>query len=273
MPIELSTSIECKIESLSPFGVMLEVENDSNISIADFPIEELRPLLAQHRLVLLRGFAEVSEQREFSRYCSSWGELLEWEFGSVLEVAEHASPNNYIFTNGSVPFHWDGAFADQTPWLQWFQCLEAPHKRLGGETLFCDTTLLWSSLSAETQELWRSIVIDYSTEKVVHYGGKIEAALVGRHPFTDESVIRFAEPANATTVQLNTPRLKIRGIDEPDHIEFINNLTKQIYDPRFVYTHEWQEGDFLVADNHALLHARTAYQSNQSRRLWRVHVL
>ena len=62
MAIELSPSIECKIESLMPFGVKLEVEGGANVSIRDVPIDELRPLLAEHRLVLFRGFSEVTEK-------------------------------------------------------------------------------------------------------------------------------------------------------------------------------------------------------------------
>ena len=269
----LQARLPGQLQPLSPFGLVVQATPGSDDSIESIAAESLQPVLLEHRLVLFRGFRPIDDIDHFSGVCTQWGRLLEWDFGTVFEVVEQPDPENYLFTSGSVPYHWDGAFADEVPWLQMFHCREAPGEDVGGETLFCNTTALWDSLSPETRLQWESVEIEYSTDKVAHYGGRIRARLVDRHPRTEEPVIRFAEPANATTVQLNTPELEVKGIPAGSVPGFLNELTRLIYDPRFVYSHCWQPGDFLIADNHVLLHARTKYRQSQPRRLWRVHVL
>lgn len=271
VPLKLSVSAD--VRPLSPFGLQIHFDDASHLTFADLPVDELQPLVLQHRLILLRGLEATANMTAFAEECARWGELLEWDFGAVFEVVEHADPKNYLFTSGSVPYHWDGAFAAQVPWLQIFQCREAADEATGGETIFCDTPAVWSSLSADEQQLWRSVEIEYKTEKVAHYGGSIRAPLVQTHPLTGETTLRFAEPANENTVSLNTPNLEVHGIERGSVPEFLADLTRRVYDRRFVYSHAWQPGDYLIADNHALLHGRNSYGRQLPRRLWRVHVL
>jgi len=269
----LAAQLGAEFSLLSPFGIQLEFSGSSGVTLANIPTEELKSLLAQHRLILMRGLAPITEQPDFAAQCRRWGDLLEWDFGAVFEVVEHADPQNYLFTSGSVPYHWDGAFATQVPWLQIFQCCEAPATPAGGETLFCNTPALWNALPHESRVQWETVEIAYTTDKVAHYGGAIRVPLVQTHPLTGETVLRFAEPANATTVSLNTPQLEVHGISPEQVPAFLAELIHHIYDPQWVFSHAWQAGDYLIADNHALLHGRTRYDQQSPRRLWRAHVL
>jgi alpha-ketoglutarate-dependent taurine dioxygenase len=257
---------------LSPFGVLVRPAAGAP-PIESVPVARLREALDRDRLVVLRGFAPLREKRQLADYARRWGELLEWDFGAVFEVVEHADPKNYLFTSGSVPYHWDGAFAKQTPWLQVFHCLESPGDGRGGETLFCDTTRVWLDAPREQRKLWERVEVEYFTEKVAHYGGQVRAALVDVHPLTGGTTLRFAEPANAATVKLNTPELKVHGVGETEAPALLDRLVKLLYSPKYVYAHAWRAGDYVIADNHALLHGRTPYRGGLPRRLWRVHVL
>jgi alpha-ketoglutarate-dependent taurine dioxygenase len=261
-----------RLTPLQPFGLLVEA-GQAGDDVQQLPVPVLREKLARHRLLVLRGFVPFPAKEALADYCATWGPLLSWDFGTVFEVVEHDNPKNYLFTSGSVPYHWDGAFAQQVPWLQVFQCLEAPGTEQGGETIFCDTGRVWQAASPAQQALWGSVEIDYSTEKVAHYGGRIRARLVGTHPHSGETILRFAEPANAATVPLNTPHLQVQGIPEADVPGFLHDLLQQLYDPAHVYAHVWQAGDLVIADNHVLLHGRRPYRSRLPRRLWRVHVL
>lgn len=271
-PHPLETEFACTLTALAPFGLEIRAQTAA-AALAELPRDQLRSLVLTRRLLLFRGFTGFDEPEAFAGLCREWGELLAWDFGTVFEVAEHADPQNYLFTSGSVPYHWDGAFAAKVPWLQYFHCREAPGSGVGGETIFCDTAAAWQSLPPETRDAWSAVEIEYFTDKVAHYGGRIRAPLLGRHPHTGESVLRFAEPANATTAPLNTPQLQVQGMDAGSVPAFLRDLTKLVYDPKFVYAHQWQPGDFLIADNHVLLHGRHCYGERLPRRLWRVHVL
>jgi alpha-ketoglutarate-dependent taurine dioxygenase len=259
-------------QPLTPFGVLVQAPA-AGTTLDALPIEPLRAMLLRERLIVLRGFARTAEQDALAEYCRRWGELLAWDFGTVFEVVEHAAPKNYLFTSGSVPYHWDGAFAAQVPWLQFFQCLESPGADAGGETIFCDTARIWQAAPPERRAQWERVAIEYSSDKVAHYGGRIRAPLAGTHPFSGERTLRFAEPANAATVRLNTPELQVHGLPPAEVPDFLDDLLRRLYDPSFVYAHEWQAGDYVIADNHVLLHGRTAYRSQLPRRLWRIHIL
>ena len=263
---------DCRLECLEPLGLMLQANQD-NASLQQLPLEELRQLVLKERLLVLRGFQPFADKDSLTEYCRTWGELLEWDFGHVFEVVEHEDPKNYLFTSGSVPYHWDGAFADRTPWLQFFQCVQAPGTAHGGETIFCDTVKVWQSAAEATRQQWQNVTIAYSTQKVAHYGGEIRVPLIGTHPLTQEKTIRFAEPANKDTVQLNTPELAVEGIPEDQREDFLRDLIGRVYREEFVNAHVWQSGDFVIADNHALLHGRTPYGKKLPRKLWRVHIL
>lgn len=258
------------IDPLTPFGALIRPTHGSRPMPA---AAELRALLLRNRVLVCRGFESAPTKEATAAYAAEWGPLLEWDFGTVFEVVEHDDPKNYLFTSGSVPYHWDGAFAKQVPWLQVFQCLEAPGTDVGGETLFCDTARIWANAEPDTRRLWEEIEIEYGTQKVAHYGGKIRARLVAKHPLTGETVLRFNEPANADTANLNTPEVVPVGLPAREANELIADLTQRVYDPAVVYAHAWQPGDRVIADNFVLLHGRSPYRSKLPRRLWRVHVL
>jgi alpha-ketoglutarate-dependent taurine dioxygenase len=254
-----------------PFGVTLTAERAGQ-SVTDLPVDRLRELVRRHRLLLLRGFAALAGE-SLPDYCRQWGPLLEWPFGTVLELEVHAAPKNYLFTPGSVPYHWDGAFAAVVPSFQVFQCLRAPLPGTGGETLFCETNSLLRALPAAVRERWEGVEITYSSEKVAHYGGRITAPLVDRHPHTGEPVLRFAEPPDADTAPLNPLSLEVSGMGTEATAALVEELRRWLYDPRWTCAHQWQDGDFLIADNHALLHARRPFRAHSPRHLQRVHVL
>lgn len=270
---QLSTQL--KFQDLNPFGLLLE-NTDPQLDIRKLPIRELRQLVLEHRLLVLRGFS-LFERDALCDYCASWGKLLMWDFGAILDMTPHEKPTNFQFTNGNVPVHWDGAFAEAVPSFQFFQCLEAPTLGNGGETLFIDTTRIWQRANSAQQERWKQIVINYKTEKVVHYGGTITMPLVNKHPVTDKPTLRFIEPLNEKSVPLNPVFLEAVGLPSEQQNQFISELISElkelIYDQQNCYAQQWQKGDILIADNHVLLHGRNPFKKGSPRHLQRVHIL
>ena len=263
--------MQLSIKPLKPFGGILQATNNQ-LDIKQLPIAQLCQLVLDYRLIVLRGFSPL-ESDELSSYCQRWGKLLTWNFGTVLDLVVHQNPENYLFTNGNVPFHWDGAFAEAVPRFLFFQCLKAPEAGSGGESLFCDTTRVLENISSERREVWQKTEITYRTQKVAHYGGDITEPLVSKHPITSSPTLRFAEPLNEESVNLNPLFLEISGIPPEEHEEFLSDLIKNIYHPQNCFAHKWEEGDFLIADNHALLHGRNPFLADSSRHLQRVHIL
>lgn len=249
-----------------PFGLTVTSESGA-LALADVPVETLRDWVQQYRLVVLRGFVPPAGEALVD-FGKTLGPVQEWEFGAVNNLEARPDAKNYLYTNREVPFHWDGAFAGRIPGVIIFHCEQAPDPASGGETLFCDTVALLRQAEAETQARWQGIEITYSTDKLAHYGGSFTSPLLGLHPQTGETVVRFAEPVH----DLNPVRLEIRGIPPSEHEAFLHDMQVRLRAPHLCAAHVWQEDDIVLADNHALLHGRNAFKAASARHLRRVNV-
>lgn len=251
---------------LTPFG--LEVTTEAGTDLNAIPLEEIRRWVAEHRVLVLRGFAPLAGEA-LPRYGSRLGEVLEWDFGAVNNLVARPDSKNYLFTNRAVPFHWDGAFVGRIPHIILFQCEVAPPPGAGGETLFTDTVRLLARVTPEERAAWADVRITYSTEKIVHYGGRFTSPLVGTHPVSGERVVRYAEPV----ADLNPVTLEIEGVPAEEQPAFLARMRALLYDPSLCLAHAWREGDIVLADNHATLHGRNAFTTADRRHIRRVNVL
>ena len=256
-----------KSQYFSPFGVEIVAESQQNL-LAALPADLLRAETAEHRIAVLRGFAPPDDD-EMLTFCRQLGDILEWEFGAVNELAPRVDAQNYLYSNRDVPFHWDGAFAGRVPHYIFFHCRADPAPDNGGETTFCDTVRLLERISAEERAAWECIRITYSTEKVVHYGGTFTAPMIDRHPVSGQQVVRFAEPVE----DVNPVHLSIDGVPPADQPAFLARMHQLLNDPSLCYAHAWRDNDIVLADNHALLHGRLAFRASASRHLRRVNIL
>lgn len=254
---------------LDPFGLLIQTSAGNDLRT--LAPTALARLTGSARVLVMRGFAAMSTE-EWTDYCRSWGPLLRWPFGEVLDLVVHDDPKNYLFTPGPVPFHWDGAFAEQVPSYMFFQCRQAPPIGNGGETTFCDTSRVLADLDDARRKLWSGVRVRYRTEKIEHYGGDVESHLVCRHPLTGVANLRFAEPLDPARYK-NPLFLEIDGVAEDEQREFLEDLRKRLYSPSACYVHSWQDGDYVIVDNHAVLHGRLAFTSNSPRWIQRVHIV
>jgi alpha-ketoglutarate-dependent taurine dioxygenase len=255
------------LEELAPFGALITAATPES-SITTIPQQKIVDLVDQHRVVVFRAFASL-DGSALPDYCRTLGTLLEWDFGVVNRLKSSPDAQNYLYTNREVPFHWDGAFAGRIPHYIFFECDAAPDPGAGGETLFTDTSLILDDADAETKTKWRNIDITYSTEKIVHYGGRFTSPLIVRRESRNDEVLRFAEPVT----DLNPVALSIDGLDGIDRETFLSDMHRRLNDNRFCYRHSWQSDDIVIADNLILLHGRAAFSADTDRLIRRVNIL
>ncbi|MFN7972105.1 MAG: TauD/TfdA family dioxygenase [Acidobacteriota bacterium] len=252
-----------KAISLAPFGMAVEASPRGRL--AEIDASELRDAIREHRVVVLRGFPSPDGEG-LPAFAARLGKLQSWDFGVVNELFRHEAPRNYLYTNRAVPLHWDGAFAKSVPRFICFHCVLAPPS--GGETIFSDTVRVAAAADGDALARWRRIRITYTTERIAHYGGSFTSPVVSRHPDTGVEVLRFAEPVE----DLNPVSLSIQGLHGPEHA-FVEKMRAALHAPFACLRHAWRPGDLVLADNHALLHGRAAYDAGAPRHLRRVNVL
>lgn len=256
--------------ALDPFGLVVHAPV-GGADLRDIPSGTLEDWTVEAKVLVLRGFPLLAKD-ELIEYGRQWGEILTWDFGEVLDLVIHEDPNNYLFTRGDVPFHWDGAFAKATPRFFLFQCVRAPAAGGGGETVFSDTTEVIRRADPETRRLWESVDVTYRTEQLQHYGGKTTAPLTATHQVTGEPIIRYAEPLPAGQY-LNPLSVEVEGVAEQDTPAFLDDLRDRLHADDVCYHHAWRDGDIVVVDNSALVHGRNAFRGDSSRHLQRMQII
>ena len=260
------------VEVMSPYGVMISPQMAS-IDTSEIPVPVARELVREHHLLVLRGFDPFAEPEGITRYAESWGKVLAWSFGAVLDLVEHEHPTDHIFDNTAVTFHWDGMFVELIPEFQIFQCVKARDGERTGRTIFCDTTRVLASASPSTRTLWEGLTLTYRVAMESHYGGTATSPLVVAHPDCGFLTMRYLEPAPDNIGYLNRPRVEFHDVPAQSVAGIEQTLREALYDPHHCYAHSWQAGDVVIADNYTLLHGREPYASKCGRHLRRVHVL
>lgn len=269
-PVELPDQLN--VQLVSPFGLMIR-PRAATAEITEVPVPLARDLVRECHLVIFRGFEPMPDPEHLARYAASWGEVLSWPFGQVLDLVEHERPADHVFDNTQVSLHWDGMFVDQIPEFQIFQCINTADCGRGGRTIFCDTTRVLDHADAATHQLWQSLNLSYRVAKESHYGGTTMSALVVKHPTRGFPTMRYLERVGAHINYVNRPQITFHDVPD-EHVPGIEQtLRDALYDPRHCYAHEWRTGDVVVADNYTLLHGRERYASGCGRHLRRVHVL
>lgn len=264
-PLSLPGGLRCK--PLEPFGLLVTAA-DAGTSLWDLDSETLKGWIGQHRVVVLRGFAQL-EKTALPGWCRRLGEPMPWDFGTVNELKARPDAQNYLFTPAAVPLHWDGAFAGETPQYIFFHCLQAPPPGTGGETLFVDTPRMVAALSPAERQAFEQQTITYRTAKITHYGGSVTQALLATDATSGEAVLRYAEPVH----DLNPVSLEVTGMTPAEQQTLIEDLHAKLYDAEVCLSHSWRDGDYLLADNFTLLHGRKAYTEPTARHLRRVNIL
>lgn len=245
------------------------IQADGKSALASKPLTMILNLVTQYKIVLLRGFKSL-DRDNLLNYCQSQARLLSWDFGPVMEMKVDEKPKNYLFTEGDVPLHWDGAFY-QEPRFLLFHCLQAPNIGNGGETVFVNTEFVWQNATEDQKKEWLQYNLRFHTEKVAHYGGSITRKLIDHHPDTNQTIMRFAEPVGED--YLNPVLVKVIGKSEDESNIILSSLSQQMRMKQNVYQHEWQQGDILLADNFSLLHGRNSFHQHSPRHLRRIQIL
>ncbi|MFC6300963.1 TauD/TfdA family dioxygenase [Pseudomonas sp. CCM 7893] len=253
------------------FGVLIK-PGRPNVHISELSVEWLRSLVLSHQLVVLRGFDNFDSSESLTLYCATFGEIMMWPFGAVLELIEHANPIDHIFSNSYVPLHWDGMYLETVPEFQLFQCVHGTSETQGGRTTFSSTVEALRIVTPEARELWQRAVGRYQ-RTVELYSSTTQAPIINSHPHRGFPIMRFCEPPIENDDSfINPSEYSFEGISVSEKETLLNSLKQTLHDPRAYYAHQWQKGDFALADNLSLLHGREKYTHQTGRHLRRVHI-
>ncbi|WP_241194450.1 TauD/TfdA family dioxygenase [Pseudomonas synxantha] len=253
------------------FGVMI-TPRQAHTHIGELSPCWLRMLVQSHQLVVLRGFDSFDSPESLERYCATFGHIMMWPFGAVLDLQEQAAPDDHIFSNSYVPLHWDGMYLETVPEFQIFHCVNAGDHADNGCTTFASTPQALRIATPEVRELWSRAEGTYQ-RSVQLYSNRTRAPIINRHPQREFPVLRFCEqPVAGDDTFINPSQYSFSGIQDSEEAALIDSLVASLHDPRAYYAHQWQNGDVVLTDNFSLLHGRERFTRENGRHLRRVHI-
>jgi alpha-ketoglutarate-dependent taurine dioxygenase len=171
-------------------------------------------------------------------------------------------------------WHMDGVVVDQP--LPKATMLSARHlSPTGGQTEFANTFSAWELLPQnKRRELLRL--------KVVH---RLEAAMRCVFPrITDEMTARFntmppmvlplvwTQPDGRRSLVLGSHADEIVGMSLTAGRSQLARLMEWAAQPELTYTHEWELGDFVIWNNHGVMHRVVPYAEDSGRNMHRTSI-
>jgi taurine dioxygenase len=134
---------------------------------------------------------------------------------------------------------------------------------VGGDTLFCNTTMAYDALPADLKQRVDAMTVIHSVEYArrtadgppvneyeLRIAPPVPHPLARRHPVTGRRAIYAGCHA-----------WKIDGMTEADGRRFLDELMAFATQDRFVYRHKWQRHDLVMWDNRCTFHAATPYDT------------
>jgi len=269
---------------LYPNGIMITPKSGS-YPISSVDMQKVRGLAEECSPVVLRGFTKTRDRRAFIAKAYDLGDVQSWGASGIIhEVKDEGNEDpgsNSVVSNEAMPMHYDGMFkmkkqidengieqqVSDVPRLQYFVSKKAGPPQ-DGLTIFASSRCFFQHFPKH-YSLNKLSGCTWTVDSRGFFNSLLEnQPLVVPHPSKNTPCIRWhqiwqQEKTNfghaTVTIDQNIPGLE-------------NLIESVLYDRRVSLYWEWQDGDVLVSDNFSMLHTRTAFKTESSRELWRIHV-
>jgi len=263
-------------------------------------IERLAEIWAEHLVLLIRD--QELEDADLIRIANHFGgiqpsgaRMLRWALGQketgkmdsqdarvnfVSNLDRNGKPVMRNIYSGCYPLTWhsDNCYVDTPPigTLLWADRIPDDDS---GQTLFCNQIMAYEELSEEIKTLvhGKHTMQDHTRllSNEPRPGTKIPRSLEEIdgpvHP-----IVRLHSPSGRRALYLGRrasyPSTYIVEMPNGKGEEVLDQLWAHATQEKYCWTHHWRRGDFLLWDNRAVMHRRTAINPEQPRVLHRVMI-
>ena len=277
-----------------PSGAALgaEIRGVDLTRIDDATFQVLHKVWLEHMLLLFRGQKFVPEdlvtlvkrfgtpvtsstlhKRDLSERTANQVFQLPPEVTVVTNIRENGKPVG-ILGDGEVVWHSDFSFKDKPTAARMLLAVEIPPA--GGHTYFTNCYAAYDTMSDDMKRriagktIKQADIVD--TAMKLRPGASLDMdirnvpgpshPIISTHPETGRNMIFLGRRHGAY----------VNGMSLEDSEALLNELWAHTTQQRFVYEHEWQQGDVVVWDNRATLHKRDAFNSDSRRILYAAQV-
>jgi taurine dioxygenase len=167
---------------------------------------------------------------------------------SNLDAAGH--PSGKL---GSTQWHTDKSFRPEPSMATILHAVTLPPQ--GGDTCFADMYSSFEALPEADKAELASLAVVHSWElSRSNLGKKLSEAEIREAPPTTHPLIRMHPDSGRPCFFMGTHASYLEGLPVEEGRARIEQLEAHATNPRFIYRHQWREGDVLMWDNRCLLH-------------------
>jgi alpha-ketoglutarate-dependent 2,4-dichlorophenoxyacetate dioxygenase len=156
-------------------------------------------------------------------------------------------------------FHTDSSFnALPTKWSLLSARVLPP---FGANTEFVDTRMVYESLPQQLREAAQGAVAEHYFWKTRGRAGYkvITEEMRQSMPPVPHPVVRTIPESGRSALYIGNHATHIVGWPRADGELLLQQLNDFAAQPRFIYSHEWRSGDFVIWDNRCTVHRATKY--------------
>jgi alpha-ketoglutarate-dependent 2,4-dichlorophenoxyacetate dioxygenase len=241
-------------------------------------IDAVNAAVAEHAVVVLRDQAITDEEQV--RFSRAFGPLelppqinlrgpirrrrLGPELYDVSNIDEHgeflpAESLQLASNRANEEFHTDSSFnALPTKWSLLSARILPP---FGADTLFVDTRAVYDALPAELREKAQDAVAEHDFWKTRGRAGfgVVSDDMRRAMPTVTHPLVRIIPESGRRALYIGNHATHIVDWPRAEGERFLDELNGFATQPRFIYTHQWRPGDFVIWDNRCTVHRATPY--------------
>lgn len=253
----------------SGLGVELTVrQQDEGIA------QEIRDEALAHGAVVVRGLE--FDEPAFQEFGRSLGDLIGRSFGEgssgFVELSGAVDEGKIVTGRGPLPLHQDGFLYGDHPDLILLYAIESNGANTSGRTTICDQITAWAEMPERLAKVLTEGALEYLVE---------DREFILNVPDDWYEIPTSWTYHGTRTLNISLPfepgvprgwTMRVAGMSENDSQAFYAELDQWLNGPRYLYAHQWQQGDLLVINNPMTLHGRTALRGELVRRLLRCQI-
>ena len=173
------------------------------------------------------------------------------------EVLEADSPRRK-YNRGNELFHTDSSFNDLP--TKWSLLLAHVLPPAGGNTEFIDLRAVYAELSPATKSRLEGLVAEHYLWHSRERGGftAVTDEMKRLMPPVRHPVVRIAADGRPS-LYIGAHASHIVGWPIDEGRALLQELLTRASEPRYIYAHEWRDGDLVIWDNRCTLHRAGPY--------------
>jgi taurine dioxygenase len=230
---------------------------------------DVRQALLEHCVIFFRN-QQISEDDQVRFTNNNFGRAVAHvrkqrprpikEIFIVSNVKQDGKPLGAL-GDSEINFHSDLSYMQQPGTISTLYAIEIP--KTGGATQWCNCYAAYDALDDDLKARLKGV-------RAVH-----------RHPVESQNPpepaihpVVCTHPETGRKALYVSPHLtrNIVGVSEAESQRLLHTLFEHAFQPRFIWTHDWQVNDLVVWDNRCTMHRRESFPPNERRIMKRTQV-